>query len=351
MKNDKRDLIFKLSAIVLFILLLTACEKSDENNNQDQSEQVPVLSTSEVTDITWHSSTCGGNITSEGSSAVSNRGVCWSMQQNPTFQDATSYDGTGGGSFTSYIVHLFPETKYHVRAYATNSNGTGYGNTVSFTTLPEQNYPCPGTPTVSYENQDYNTVLIDDQCWLKENLNIGTMINSTENMTDNGVIEKYCYDNDSANCDTQGGLYQWNEVMQYITQQGTRGICPLAWHIPTDDEWKILEGTVDSQFPVGDPEWDNGGYRGHDAGKNLKTAYGWTGSTSGTNLYGFSGLPGGYRELEGTFNMNGYLASWWTSTESIFGAAWTRNFHFSDSDVNRWGLNKEYGYSVRCIKD
>jgi len=77
--------------------------------------------------------------------------------------------------------------------------------------------PCPGIPTVTYQGQVYNTVLIGSQCWLKENLNVGTMINGSQNQTNNSTIEKYCYDNDPANCDEYGGLYQWDEMMQYTT--------------------------------------------------------------------------------------------------------------------------------------
>ena len=85
------------------------------------------------------------------------------------------------------------------------------------------NIPCPGLPKVYYEggpNNDiggdyYNTVLIGDQCWLRENLNIGTRIDGILDQTNNTIMEKYCYDNLEANCKTYGGLYQWNEAMQY----------------------------------------------------------------------------------------------------------------------------------------
>ena len=122
------------------------------------------------------------------------------------------------------------------------------------------NIPCKGTPTVTYEGQVYNTIQIFNQCWLKVNLNVGTMIPGTEEMTDNGIIEKYCYNNEPDSCTKYGGLYQWNEMMQYVTQQGTQGICPPDWHLPTDEEWKVLEGAVDSQYGIGDYTWDVNGF-------------------------------------------------------------------------------------------
>jgi uncharacterized protein (TIGR02145 family) len=67
---------------------------------------------------------------------------------------------------------------------------------------------------------------VGDKCWLKENLNVGTMILSEQNQSDNGLIEKYCYGDLPANCETYGGLYQWREAMQYIATPGTQGICP-----------------------------------------------------------------------------------------------------------------------------
>ena len=90
------------------------------------------------------------------------------------------------------------------------------------------------------DGQIYNTVQIGEQCWMAENLNIGTQINIISEQTDNGVLEKYCYNNDVANCEVYGGLYQWQESMQYSSQQAVQGICPLGWHIPTDEEFIIL---------------------------------------------------------------------------------------------------------------
>jgi len=214
------------------------------------------------------------------------------------------------------------------------------------------NIPCPGTPTVEYEGQVYNTIQIFSQCWLKENLNVGVMINGTIEQLNNGTIEKYCQLNDTSYCNTYGGLYQWDEMMQYTALQGTQGICPPGWHLPADEEWKILEGAADSLYRIGDPEWDIRGYRGWDTGNNLKTTYGWPGNGGGTDLSGFSILPGGYRKYDGTFHGGDYNAEFWTSTEDLTNTAWRRRIDFDNPKISRnYNSFKQYGFSVRCIRD
>ena len=213
------------------------------------------------------------------------------------------------------------------------------------------NIPCPGTPTVEYEGQVYNTMQIFSQCWLKENLNVGTMIPGIQEMENNDTIEKYCYDNKEDSCTIYGGLYQWNEMMQYTTQQGTQGICPPGWHLPTDEEWKVLEGAVDSQYGIGDPEWDNYNIRGFDAGTNLKATSGWNYGGNGTDLFGFSSLPGGYRNSNGGFNGIGSTGYWWSSTEDYTFYAWNRNLYSYDPGVYRYNYSKENGFGIRCLRD
>jgi hypothetical protein len=85
------------------------------------------------------------------------------------------------------------------------------------------------------------TVTIGNQVWMTENLDVGTMITGVTDMTDNGILEKYCYDDDPANCAIYGGLYQWDEMMQYVNTGGVQGICPVGFHLPTDIEWQTLE--------------------------------------------------------------------------------------------------------------
>jgi hypothetical protein len=102
----------------------SSCKKSDP----------PVLTTKAVSSVTETNAACGGDITAEGTSAVTARGVCWGIAANPTVADSKTADGTGSGSFTSAITGLTPGTLYHVRAYATNAEGTGYGADVTFST-------------------------------------------------------------------------------------------------------------------------------------------------------------------------------------------------------------------------
>jgi uncharacterized protein (TIGR02145 family) len=132
----------------------------------------------------------------------------------------------------------------------------------------------------------YKVVKIGTQIWMAENLNIGNRIESGNNQTDNEIIEKYCYNDLDYNCDIYGGLYQWDEMMQYhpaedtsIITGDTQGICPNGWHIPTYKEWETLSDTL-----------------GVGAGGKLKEAgfEHWIAPNTGaTNESGFTGLPGG----------------------------------------------------------
>jgi len=213
------------------------------------------------------------------------------------------------------------------------------------------NITCPGTPTVEYEGQMYNTIQVFSQCWLKENLNVGIMIPATQLAANNVIIEKYCYNYEPDSCAKYGGLYQWDEMMDYLFQPGTRGICPPDWHIPTDDEWKILEGTVDSQYGIDDPVWDFlGNFRGNDAGRNLKTTTGWYQGNNGTDSFNYSGMPAGYKHLTGYF----YAAVglfWWSSTQGSYSSALDRHLTYNKMGISRQDDGMGYGFSDRCLRD
>jgi len=211
--------------------------------------------------------------------------------------------------------------------------------------------PCPEMPTVTYEGVIYNTVQIFSQCWLKENLNVGTLIPGGDEMEDNGEIEKYCYDNDQANCNQYGGLYQWDEMMQYENQPGSQGICPEFWHIPTDEEWKILEGAADSLYGIGDTIWNETFYRGYNAGLNLKSTSGWNNNINGLDLYGFQAFPGGLRMTDGSFNGLLFRGYWGTSIESSDSETWRHYLAFNFDTAGHSTFSKSAGRAVRCLKD
>ncbi|MBE0662997.1 MAG: hypothetical protein IH597_11085 [Bacteroidales bacterium] len=148
-----------------------------------------------------------------------------------------------------------------------------------------KNIPCIEHPTVSYEGKVYNTVQILSQCWLSENLNVGSMINGDLEQTNNGVVEKYCLNNVEDSCSIYGGLYQWNEMMNYNQAGDTNTICPPGWHVPTDIEWQILEGVADSQYGIVDSIWtSNWLYRGFDQALNLKSTTGWYSYGNGLDI-------------------------------------------------------------------
>ncbi|MCX6280305.1 MAG: hypothetical protein NT004_19750 [Bacteroidetes bacterium] len=203
--------------------------------------------------------------------------------------------------------------------------------------------PCPGTPTVTYGGQVYNTVQIGSQCWLKENLNIGTRIDGALVQTNNGVIEKYCYNDLESNCVIYGGLYQWNEMMTYASTAGVQGICPSGWHIPMKAQWNVISGFLGGDLVSGGKMKTTGTLQ---AGTGL-----WYSPNAGaTNESGFSAVPAGGHSPDGQFNQIGQYGSWWCSDTST-SDAWNR-FVFNDVGYlfTGWGDGSN-GFSVRCLKD
>jgi uncharacterized protein (TIGR02145 family) len=123
-----------LVAIPILILSFHTCTKA-ENGSGNENGKLPTLTTTSITKITGISAVSGGNITLEGSSTVTSRGVCWSTGTSPTTLDSKSSDGAGVGTFVSNLSNLNGNTTYFVRAYATNATGSGYGMAFSFKTL------------------------------------------------------------------------------------------------------------------------------------------------------------------------------------------------------------------------
>jgi len=172
---------------------------------------------------------------------------------------------------------------------------------------------------------DPNWLTIGTQTWAKANLNVGTMVTGATTQASGNGIEKYCYDNLESNCTTYGGLYQWNEAMQYVTTNGAQGICPAGLHIPTDAEWTTLENYLGPAT----------------AGTQLKP-----GGSSGLNIP----IAGGRNAVGSFYYMlsNAYL---WSSSEFEGASALYRNLNSGQALVWRNVNDKVFGHSVRCMKD
>lgn len=238
-----------------------------------------------------------------------------------------------------------------IKATAVDMNGKSFSDSIVVIILVEDIKPCPGMDSVIYGGQTYHTILIGSQCWFKENLNIGTPIHPLNNQQDNGIIEKYCAGGDTVYCKKYGGLYQWGEVMAYDTTSGSRGICPEGWHIPDDEEWKLLQGTVDSKYGYPNSVWNGHSWSGQDVGKRLKSWESWSHNGHGIDLYGFKAIPAAIRTSSGI--VGGYHTYFWTSTISAIEedkAAYRRLVDESDG-IYRNYADKKYGFSVRCLRD
>ena len=307
------------------------------------------VTTNSVSNITSYTALCGGNITSDGGTAVVERGVCWDTSTSPTINDSRTYDfGGGTGSFDINFSGLQVNTTYYVRAFAVNNTGITYGNELSFTTtalngaiganlLPDNGYcsndtisisSCNGQTSLTYNGHDYDLVEIGGQCWFKENLqsynyNDGTSI----------AINQIKYPgNNTNNVFTYGLLYP-----QVIVNQNN--VCPTGWHLPTDCEWMYLENTLGLTAV----EQQATGARGSNQGGMLKSINSWNSpNTWATNNSGFSALPAGTNSSI-TFGQKAYF---WSTNYSY------RDLEYSNGSIYRnTYFSTSLYYSIRCLKD
>ncbi|MFA4943027.1 MAG: FISUMP domain-containing protein [Patescibacteria group bacterium] len=196
----------------------------------------------------------------------------------------------------------------------------------------------------------YDTIEVGTQCWLKQSLNIGNRINGANDQSDNSSLEKYCYDDNTTNCTVYGALYQWNEAMQYSAVEGSQGICPSGWHIPTDAEQNTLDQYLTDTTC---DEARSNAWSCSDAGGKLKeagTSHWVSPNTGATNSFGFTALASGDRTVVDSFYGLGSYAGFWSSSvddTNSFG----RMLRSSDSTINRVGFYRTVGNSIRCLQD
>lgn len=295
---------------------------------------VPTVTTVIVSGITETSAVSGGNVINNGGDEVTARGVCWNTAQNPTTVDIKTTNGSGNGSFISNITGLSAGTTYYVRAYATNIEGTSYGEEISFI-----------TSIADFDGNIYKTVKIGTQVWMKENLRTtkyryGFAIPNVTNLTDwaSTGTGAYCwYDNNIANKNIYGALYNWHAV-------NTGNLCPIGWHVPTDAEWTTLITYLGGETVAGGKLKEAG--ITHWASPN----------TGATNESGFTALPAACRFTGTALDPEGFAGIksggiWWSASEYDVTNAWASSVIFNDSKSFKGHLLKNIGNSVRCIKN
>ena len=187
----------------------------------------------------------------------------------------------------------------------------------------------------------FKSVRIGKQVWSSENLNTAQFSNGDkiseaktneewQTMGEQGKSAWCYYDNDPANGIKYGKLYNWYAVAD------PRGLCPAGWHVPSDVEWTQLSNTLGG---------DN------NAGSKMKSASGWDQGGNGANSSGFSGLPGGYRYSNGTYDFIGFYGYWWSSKRRSAASAWLSALYYASGNVYRGKRTKRDGFSVRCVRD
>ena len=291
---------------------------------------LPTVTTGSISGINVTSATGGGNVTADGGASITARGVCWSTSSGPTIANDHIDDGSGTGAFTSSLTGLTANTQYYVRAYATNSVGTAYGNEIIFTTFKSD-------AITDIEGNYYNIVTIGTQTWMAENLKTTKFkdgATSIPNVTETSAwialsTPAYCwYNNDEAtNKATYGALYNGYTV-------STGNLCPTGWHVPSDVEWTTLTTFLGGESVAGGKLKESG------------TSHWTTPNTAATNETGFTALPGGSRWTDGSFNHLGNIGNWWSGTDN-----WLRGMHYDQSIVSRGSFTKIPGFSVRCLRD
>ncbi len=306
---------------------------------------LPTLTTTSLSLVTGSTAVSGGNITSAGISSIIARGVCWSTVSNPTIALSTkTIDGTGIGLFTSNIIGLLANTTYYVRAYATTSVGTAYGNNIPFTTENSTALNVPGPNITDFDGNVYQTVTNCNQTWMKSNLNVsryknGDVIPQVTNPAAWASLTTgaWCYyNNDPINGPLYGKLYNWYAV------NDPRGLAPTGWHIPTINDWGTFKACLGGAGAIGV------------AGASMQetgTAHWQSPNTIATNLSGFTARAGGQRYETGTFDKIRDTGFWWYSTQLNLANALVRVLYSNDGNTWDGNLKKEYGLSVRCIKD
>jgi uncharacterized protein (TIGR02145 family) len=242
-----------------------------------------------------------------------------------------TYSGPGVDPATGIFYPNIAGTGIKTITYSyTNSGQCSAAASRSITVAVDPAFVCGGMLTDVRETANpnsYPTVQIGNQCWMAANLNYGSYLQSSGQQTDNCQVEKFCYNDNQNNCTQFGGLYQWDELLQYQETPGVQGICPPGWHIPSEAEW----GELFSFY--GGKEY---------AGEYLLAAYGHP---------GFVAKPAGVFYSHQTWSLSDLATFFWTSTRTDPFKALSHGMTIKDKSVSLYSSVRGNAFSVRCVKD
>ena len=301
---------------------------------------IPTVSTSPVIDITQSTATGGGNVTADGGAPVTARGVCWSILPNPTIADSLTSNGTGTGVFISNLTGLTPNTPYYVKAYATNSFGTAYGDEVTFTTLPAA-FTCGTSITVNHvagavapvnKTVTYGTVTNipgeTSKCWITSNLGADHQATAVSDATEASA----------------GWYWQFNRKQGY-KHTGSVRTPNTTWisSINENSNWTPVDDPCTIELGAGwriptKTEWTN-----------VDVAGNWTNWNGPWNSALKIHAAGDLNSSNGSLWDRGSYGWYWTSKQYDSFASWFLNFGDGVSYLNF--DSRSYGMSLRCIKE
>lgn len=281
--------------------------------------------------------------TSSGSHIADTNQITWNWQPvtgvtgykwNTINDYSTAIDMGTNTSHTE--TGLNPSTYYERFVWAYGDCGYSNSTLLQQTTTDITGFVCGQVLTDQRDGHTYNTTLIGDQCWFAENLVIGLQLNISLNATDNGVIEKYCYNNSDSMCIEYGALYSWAELMNYSTSSeanpsGRQGICPQGWHLPSEAEWNQLTTFLGGNSVAGGKLKETGSVHWDpiniytSSNSSGFTAVGAGASASGTDLYQIKimseiwSTSEGYKALDLSFTSTSSSIHPWGSTSYLSG--------------------------------
>jgi uncharacterized protein (TIGR02145 family) len=236
-----------------------------------------------------------------------------------------NYSGAGvsAGVFYPGIAGAGPHTITYSYVNGFGCSGTS-GQMINV--MAPMPFACGNSVTDVRDNKVYPTLQLGTQCWMTTNLDYGNTITSTVVQRDNCVAEKYCINDNPANCGTSGGLYQWDEVMKFDATNGSQGFCPPSWHIPTETEWATLFNFYTSNGFAGNP---------------LKFS----------GYSGFNAFLYGVRHENVNWDFITFSTMYWSSGSHGSNKAWAHGMNTYNPSVSYYPSLRSNAFSVRCLKD